>query len=95
MSGSAYNSALPDVMILAITSQTTRHLDYAYCEVIDWQVAGLLKPSLMKPIVATLEKSLLIKRLGSFSSIDLSQLKNVLELIKADEFEIANDTHDT
>jgi mRNA interferase MazF len=47
----------------------------------DWQEAGLLKPSLIKPIVATVEKSLVLKILGQLSEGDRQSLRETLRLI--------------
>jgi len=44
----------------------------------EWQKAGLLKPSAIKPVVATLEKSLVTNRLGAIEGRDLAALETVL-----------------
>ena len=44
----------------------------------DWQVAGLLKPSLIKPILTTIDKSLVLKKLGRLSEKDCHTLQEVL-----------------
>lgn len=50
-------------------------------EVKDWQEAGLLKPSLIKPILTTIEKTLVLKKLGSLSVKDRHTLQEVLQTI--------------
>ncbi len=47
----------------------------------DWQEAGLLKPSLIKPILTTIEKTLVLKKLGSLSVKDRHTLQEVLQTI--------------
>jgi mRNA interferase MazF len=47
----------------------------------DWQQAGLLKPSLLKPLIATLEQTQIIKPMGQFSPVDLMGLQQVLDSI--------------
>ncbi len=36
----------------------------------DWHDAGLVKPSLIKPLIATVAQQYIIKHLGSLSNID-------------------------
>jgi len=40
-----------------------------------WQVAGLLKPSAVKPVFATLEQRLVIRRLGALAPEDRDALR--------------------
>ncbi|MHB8473648.1 MAG: type II toxin-antitoxin system PemK/MazF family toxin [Gammaproteobacteria bacterium] len=63
VSTSAYNTERLALIIMAVTSQirTENSLD---CLVSDWQAAGLLKPSAVKPVIATIEQGLVIKHLG-------------------------------
>lgn len=67
VSSDVYNSDRPDIILMAVTSQM-RHLGKTGETVVeDWQEAGLLKPSLIKPILTTIEKSLVLKKLGRLS----------------------------
>ena len=52
----------------------------AFGEVIvqDWQTAKLLKPSTIKPVLATLEQALVIKTLGRLSPRDQLSLKEAI-----------------
>lgn len=58
VSSDEYNRRCPDIVIMAVTSQM-RWADY-YGDVVisDWQQAGLLKPSVIKPVFTTLEKAM-------------------------------------
>lgn len=51
-----------------------------YGEVIvqDWQAAKLLKPSAIKPVLATLEQALVIKTLGKLSQRDQQTLRETI-----------------
>jgi len=40
--------------------------------------AGLLKPSAIKPVFATLEQSLVIRRLGSLAAADQDSLRKAI-----------------
>ena len=46
-----------------------------------WREAGLLKPSVMKPVIATLEQSLVSTRLGRLVPGDVAALRDVLRAI--------------
>ena len=81
LSSTAYAQARPDVVLMAITSQIRSPLAYADALLEDWQAAHLLKASVLKPLLATLEQSLIIRQLGSLSSRDQAALRQVLALI--------------
>ncbi|MDD2686202.1 MAG: type II toxin-antitoxin system PemK/MazF family toxin [Gallionella sp.] len=78
ISSSAYNTNRPDLLIMAITSQAHTAPDFSTFPVVDWQGAGLLKPSFAKPVLTTLEQTLVIRRMGSFSPRDLESLRQML-----------------
>jgi mRNA interferase MazF len=43
-----------------------------------WKEAGLLKPSVLKPVVATLERGLVLRKLGRLEDEDRKALRKVL-----------------
>jgi mRNA interferase MazF len=43
-----------------------------------WKEAGLLKPSVLKPLLATIEKGLVLRRLGRLEEEDRRSLHEVL-----------------
>ena len=55
VSGRAYSLERPDLVMMAVTSQLgpTPALGEAWLR--HWQAAGLIKPSAVKPVIATLE----------------------------------------
>ena len=55
VSGKAYNDAKPDVVVMAITSRFRPTPDLGEVWLDEWEQAGLLKPSVVKPIFATIE----------------------------------------
>jgi mRNA interferase MazF len=77
----AYAQARPDVVLMAITSQVRSPLAFGEVLMADWQAAQLLKPSVVKPLLATLEQALIIRQLGTFSSADQAALKKVLAVV--------------
>ncbi len=70
ISSSAYQAARPDVLILAITGQVRTPLGLGKAIIQDWKAAGLLKPSMLKPVVTTLEQQLIRRSMGCLSSTD-------------------------
>jgi mRNA interferase MazF len=78
VSSTAYNQISPDIVIMAITSQPSRTHGIGECLIEDWQEAGLLKPSSIKPAISTIEKSLVLKRLGKLSTKDFISMENAL-----------------
>jgi mRNA interferase MazF len=73
-----YAEARPDVIIMAITSKNNSSTAYGEHYIEDWEGAGLLKPSTIKPVVATIEQSLILQRMGRLGSNDVAALRGVL-----------------
>lgn len=68
----------PDVILMAITSQIREPLSAGEALLQDWHVTGLAKPSMLKPLIATLEKQRIVKKLGRLSTGDQQQLAEAL-----------------
>jgi mRNA interferase MazF len=75
VSGRAYNLARPDLIMMAITSQLRPTPSLGEVWLRQWQAAGLLKPSAVKPVLATLEQGLVIRKLGVLAAEDLDALR--------------------
>ncbi|MCC5885028.1 MAG: type II toxin-antitoxin system PemK/MazF family toxin [Gammaproteobacteria bacterium] len=71
----------PDVILMAITSQIREPLATGEALLQDWQIAGLVKPSVLKPLIATLEKDRIVKKLGQLSTADQKQLSDILDSV--------------
>jgi mRNA interferase MazF len=80
---SSYHRERPDVIIMAVTSQARPTLAFGELPVTQWKEAGLLKPSVVKPVLTTLEKKLIVKTSGRLSPKDQGNLKQTLNLIIA------------
>jgi mRNA interferase MazF len=81
VSSRAYNRAKPDVVLMAVTSQFRPSPSLGEVWVRDWQTAGLLKPSAVKPVFATLEQTLIIRQLGTLTTTDQATLKQAINQI--------------
>jgi mRNA interferase MazF len=78
VSAAAYNRTKPDVVVMAITSQFRPSPPLGEVWLGHWQAAGLLKPSAVKPVFATIERSLVIRRLGTLAVADQTDLKTAI-----------------
>lgn len=67
---------------MAVTSQVLRPAG-AIGEVMiaEWQKAGLPKPSLIKPVLATIEHTLIIRKLGELEEKDRQALRTAIQHI--------------
>lgn len=83
ISSRAYHAHRPDLVLMAITSQR-RPTTWSDIQVGEWRAAGLLKPSAIKPVIATLEQSLIIRRLGRLAADDRQTLQAGLRAILGD-----------
>ena len=66
---------------MAVTSQQQTLMIADYIQSINWQAAGLVKPSVVKPIVMTLEQHLVIRVLGRFGEDDHESLRALIAQI--------------
>jgi mRNA interferase MazF len=66
---------------MAITSQMRTLSILGEVQVGHWQAANLLKPSAIKPVFATLEQSLILKRLGVLHPTDQAALRQAIAAV--------------
>jgi mRNA interferase MazF len=81
VSSAAYHRERNDLILLAVTSQVRSELGIGEAPVTGWREAGLIKPSILKPILFTLTRSLIVKRLGRLSGTDRKALQECLSTI--------------
>jgi mRNA interferase MazF len=63
---------------MAITSQIKPSGAFGEVIIQDWQAASLLKPSAIKPVFATIEQTIILKRLGQLSARDQRALRKAI-----------------
>ena len=78
VSSVGYNTNRRDLIIMAITSQVRQPLGFGEAIVSDWQTAGLIKPSVLKPVFTTIEQGLVVQTMGMLSSSDLRTLREAV-----------------
>jgi len=81
VSSDRYNQARPDVILMAITGHLSGSPRIGEVVVSDWKEAGLLKTSTITPILTTVEKSLIVRKLGQLRQRDLLALRDALRII--------------
>jgi mRNA interferase MazF len=81
ISSDRYNQSKLDILLIAVTSQVKTPLQFGEILITEWSKSGLLKPSVIKPIITTLEQQLVIKKLGKLEAIDIQALQSLLQQI--------------
>jgi mRNA interferase MazF len=77
VSGKIYNQTHPDIILAPITSQIRPDPDSVLLT--DWEQAGLVKPSIVKPILSSFDAALVIRRLGKLSPRDLNAVRELFK----------------
>ena len=65
VSSHGYNASRRDTVIMAITSQVRTPLGFGEAMLGDWQGAGLVKESVLKPVFTTIEQGLVVRVMGT------------------------------
>jgi mRNA interferase MazF len=81
VSSAAYHRERPDLVILAVTTQARPAAGVGEAAIAKWKEAGLLKPSVLKPVLATIERGLVLRKLGRLEDGDRAALRRVLDEI--------------
>jgi mRNA interferase MazF len=81
VSSATYHHERPDLIIMAVTSQLRPSAAIGEVFITSWREAGLLKPSAIKPIVTTIERGLILRKLGRLEMADRQALQHVLQTI--------------
>ncbi len=82
ISSKAYDQGGLDVILMAVTSRFRPTSRLGEVVVADWQAAGLLKPSIVKPVMFTMDKRLVIRKLGRLAAQDREALRAAMQAIR-------------
>lgn len=85
ISSNGYQRERPDVILMAVTSKIKPVPLFGEVSIRDWREAGLLKPSVVKPIGTTIESSLVLKKLGHLTDRDLFSLRENFKTILGED----------
>jgi mRNA interferase MazF len=81
VSSAEYHEQRRDLILMAITSHFRPVTTVGEVIVQHWQQAGLIKPSVLKPLLATVEKSLVLRAMGKLQEDDRAALRKSLDEI--------------
>jgi mRNA interferase MazF len=81
VSSETYHRERPDLILMAVTSQLRPAPTVGEVVVLRWQEAGLLKPSVIKPLLTTIESNLVLRQLGTLHAEDQHSLRKVIAAI--------------
>jgi mRNA interferase MazF len=81
VSSPAYNRQRADIILVAITSQVRASPTVGEVPITKWKEAGLAVPGVIKPVISTLKKQLVIKKLGRLEGEDRQAMLQVLRTI--------------
>jgi mRNA interferase MazF len=76
-----YNQERPDVILMAITSRIRDTSEFGHLVLDNWEGAGLIKPSAIKPVLFSVENALIRKKLGKLAQQDATSLRAILSQI--------------
>jgi len=79
VSSDAYHRERADLIILAVTSQARPAAGVGEAAIAKWKEAGLLRPSVLKPVLATIERGLVLRKLGRLEEEGRRALRKVLD----------------
>ncbi|MCU0223387.1 MAG: type II toxin-antitoxin system PemK/MazF family toxin [Acidobacteria bacterium] len=74
VSGRRYNRERPDLIVMPVTSNVAPPRRFGDFPLERWRSSGLLKPSLVKPVLATIASRAVRRRLGALPRGDAGRL---------------------
>ena len=77
VSPDTYNAG-KDVVIAYVTSQVSSPPRFGDYKLQKWKEAGLPKPSLVRMKFATIDKTIIVKKLGKLEEIDSEEIEKIL-----------------
>lgn len=81
VSSVAYHTNHINLILMGISSQVGASLRVGEVIVTDWKKAGLIGSSVVKAVMTTIERTLVIRKLGALSDTDRKAVGQALRLI--------------
>ena len=81
ISSQAYHSHRIDLIVMPITSQVRSSTAFGEVPVQDWKAAGLIKPGVIKPVITTIERFLVLRKLGRLNDQTQATLRKAIAQI--------------
>jgi mRNA interferase MazF len=93
VSSAAYQGVRSELLLAYVSSQIAKAIAPIDYVLNDWQAAGLLKPSFVRPKVAAIEPTLIVHQVGCLSVQDLREvdrrLRSAMDLINSELVDVA------
>jgi mRNA interferase MazF len=83
ISSANFHAAHVNLIVMAVTSQVASPPRFGEVRLSDWKDAGLLSPSLVKPVLTTIDRKLVIRKLGRLKENDRGAVDQALRVILA------------
>lgn len=81
ISSAAYHRTRIDLIVMPITNQVRSATAFGEVLVQDWKAAGLIKPGVVKPVITTIEGSLVLRKLGRLNDSTQATLRKSIVTI--------------
>jgi mRNA interferase MazF len=81
VSSDDYHADHINLILMGISSQLSPTLRAGEAIIKEWKKAGLIGPSAVKPVLTTIEKRLVIHKLGKLSQTDVKAVEQALKSI--------------
>ena len=79
VSPEGYEQRFGDVVFVPITSKASADSDDL--QITEWDSSGLLKPSWVKPLIATISSAYIVQRIGCVAPTDLARVRHAMGLL--------------
>ena len=79
VSSTLYHRERPDIILMAVSSQLRPSAFFGEVIITTWKEAGLLKPSVIKPILTTIEQGIVLRKLGRLVREDRKVLREMID----------------
>lgn len=79
LSGAPYHASRADLIMMPLSTQPGAY--FGDRPLLDWQAAGLPRPTNIKAVIQTIPRSSIVGRYGRLAVEDVQQVKEVLALI--------------
>ncbi len=76
-----YHRERGEIILMAVTSQLKSPMAFGEMAIDSWKQAGLVKPSMIKPVLTTIEEKLILRQLGCLTENDRNTLRDCLSII--------------
>lgn len=80
VSTATYHDDWDELLVAAITSKAPRITRATDCALQDWKAAGLHQPSWVRSHIATVHRTLILRKVGNLTSRDLQAVEGCLRV---------------